>query len=131
MARTLAQKLGIKPGAHLLLLNAPADYATRLEPVPEGATLHTQPSGTYDFVQLFVRSRADLAEHLAIALQALKPGGLLWFAYPKKSSGVKTDITRDVGWDIVTQAGLKGVAQVAIDETWSALRFRPVEEVGT
>lgn len=76
-------------------------------------------------------SKAELAQHRAIALQALKPGGLLWFAYPKKSSGLKTDITRDVGWDAVTQAGLKGVAQVAIDETWSALRFRPVEEVGT
>ncbi|BAU43406.1 DUF3052 family protein [Leptolyngbya sp. O-77] len=82
-------------------------------------------------MQLFVSSKADLKEHLAIAQQALKPGGLLWFAYPKKSSGVKTDITPDMGWDAVTQAGLKGVAQVAIDETWLALRFRPVEEVGT
>ncbi|GAB4459307.1 MAG: hypothetical protein OHK0037_04430 [Elainellaceae cyanobacterium] len=43
---------------------------------------------------------------------------------------MKTDLTRDIGWDVVTKAGLKGVAQVAIDETWSALRFRPVDEVG-
>lgn len=85
MTRTLAQKLDIKPSARWLLLNVPADYASRLEPVPEGTTLHRQPSGTYDFVQLFVSSTAELAEHLAIALQALKPGGLLWFTYPQKA----------------------------------------------
>lgn len=89
MTRPLAQKLGIKPSACLLLLNASPDYAALLEPLPEGVLLHSQPSGIYDVVQLFVSSKAELAEYAAIALQALKPVGLLWFAYPKKSSGIK------------------------------------------
>ena len=60
---------------------------------------------------------------------ALKLGGLLWFSYPKKSSKVETDITRDVGWDALGSTGLRPVTQVAIDDTWSALRFRPVVDV--
>jgi len=54
----------------------------------------------------------------------------LWISYPKRSSKVETDITRDVGWDVVYKAGLEGVTQIAIDDTWSALRFRPADRVG-
>ena len=62
----------------------------------------------------------------------MQPGQrvLLWLSYPKRSSKVETDLSRDVGWEVVADAGLRPVTQVSIDETWSALRFRPVERVG-
>jgi len=72
-----------------------------------------------------VRQAKDLARKGPKAIAAVKDGGLLWIAYPKKSSGVSTDLTRDVGWKVIEDAGWGGVAQVAIDDTWSALRFKP------
>jgi hypothetical protein len=125
----LQKKLGIKPGQRLLVLYAPEGYLHLLGTLPESATLSADAQGTCDFVQVFVRERADVSRAAATAVQALKPGGLLWFAYPKKTSGVKTDITRDHGWDALLSAGLRPVTQIAIDDTWSALRFRPLSEV--
>jgi hypothetical protein len=61
---------------------------------------------------------------------AVKQDGLLWVSYPKRSSKVETDISRDVGWEVMAEAGLRPVTQVSIDEIGSALRFRPVEAVG-
>jgi uncharacterized protein YbdZ (MbtH family) len=54
----------------------------------------------------------------------------MWVSYPKKSSKVKTDISRDAGWEIMAENSLRPVTQVSIDKTWSALRFRPVEQIG-
>jgi hypothetical protein len=56
--------------------------------------------------------------------------GLLWVSYPKKSSKIATDISRDVAWEVMKEFGLQPVFQISIDETWSALRFRPTERVG-
>ena len=80
-------------------------------------------------MQTFVRNKAEVDSSAEKAIAALKPGGLLWFSYPKKGSKVVTDITRDVGWDVLGSAGLRPVTQVAIDDTWSALRFRPIADV--
>ena len=73
---------------------------------------------------------AELEALAPEAIRAIKHDGLLWISYPKRSSKVKTDIARDVGWDVVAQAGLRPVTQGSVDETWSALRFRLVEVVG-
>jgi len=99
-----------------------------LGPLPAGVALVDGPPGTLDFVQLFVRDSAELMTHAPAALAAIKLAGVLWIAYPKQSAKVKTDITRDRGWEPVTAAGLRPVTQIAIDETWSALRWRPVED---
>lgn len=128
---SLVKKLLIKPGYRVLLLNAPQGYAPRLEPLPEGAAVHTTPDGTYDLVQLFVSSRAEADRHTAAALKAVEPGGLLWMTYPKKTSKIKTDISRDSGWDAIGSAGWLPVTQIALDDTWSALRFRPESEIKT
>ena len=82
-----------------------------------------------DFVQLFVRDSAELATYAPAALAAIKRDGVFWIAYPKKSARVTTDLTRDRGWAPVTAAGLRPVTQIAVDETWSALRWRPIELV--
>ena len=121
--RSLSKKLLIKPGYRVLVINAPAGYLTALNPLPEGVTMSETLNGDFDLVQVFVRSIADANACAPKALTALKPNGLLWFAYPKKSSKIKTDINRDVGWDAVTSEGWEGIASIAIDDTWSGIRF--------
>ena len=126
---SLVKKLGVKPGQKMLILNAPEGYLHLLEPLPEGAEVQTSAEGTFDFVQAFVYNKADVETYGGVAMRALKPGGLLWFTYPKKTSSIKTDITRDIGWEEVIKEGIRPVTQIAIDDTWSALRFRPTSEV--
>src|SRR5947208_17042473 len=104
----LAKKLGVKPGYKLLIMNAPEGYMGLLGPRPDGAEvqdgLPAGAEGTFDLVQVFSHNRADVERQAA---EALRPGGLLWFCYPKGSSGVKTDITRDTGWESVAGAGME------------------------
>lgn len=130
---SLAKKLGIKPGQRLLLLHAPEGYRGRLDPLPEGVAVieaaEEPPSEVFDAVHLFVGSKADLDRLAPGAIAPLRPGGVLWIGYPKKSAKTGTDITRDEGWEVIVAAKLRPVTQIAIDETWSALRFRPVAEV--
>lgn len=126
---TLSKKLGFKPNAKALILNAPDGYLDKLGALPDGAEVSTQVNGKFDVVQLFVNNKAEVDQFAAQAISALKPGGMLWFTYPKISSKVKTDITRDKGWDTPTQAGYTTVAAISIDDKWSGLRFRPVGDV--
>jgi hypothetical protein len=127
----LIKKLLIKPGMRLAIHNAPARYLEDLGPLPEGAQLTDEPDGALDFVQLFIKNRGEYERLGAAALRAVKPDGLLWICYPKKSSGVESDLDRDIVWKMLEPTGLRPVTQIAIDEVWSALRFRPVERVKT
>ena len=111
-------------------MNAPDGYVAALEPLPEAVEVFDCPDGRFDFVQLFVKSILELEELGPVALKAITYDGLLWISYPKQSSDVDTNISRDTGWDVISQAGLRPVAQVSIDDTWSALRFRPTERIG-
>ncbi|WP_308634706.1 YdeI/OmpD-associated family protein [Paenibacillus silvisoli] len=83
-------------------------------------------AGTYDFVMLFAKDIASLNEHASKALKAVKRDGLLWICYPKGTSKIRTDINRDRGWKVVKEEGWEGVSLVSVDDTWSAMRFRPV-----
>lgn len=132
MAMNLSNKLRIQPGQRLLFLNAPPGYVELLGPMPADVEVCDSPQqGTFDFVHLFVKTVDELARLGPVAIQAAKYDGLLWISYPKRSSGVDTDLTRDRGWETLSQAGLRPVTQVSIDEVWSALRFRPIESVKT
>ena len=97
--------------------------------LPVDVTLFTEPEGAVDWAHLFCRDRADLARLGPAVLDACMDEGVLWVSYPKRSSKVETDLTRDVGWDLLAEAGLRPVTQVSVDEVWSALRFRPIEQV--
>jgi hypothetical protein len=101
----------------------PPGYGERIGPSQE------QPKPGLDFVQVFVKDQAAVDRHAATALRWLSPAGLLWFTYPKKTGAIKSDITRDHGWEALYEAGWRPVTQIAIDQTWSALRFRPASEV--
>ena len=131
MATTsLVKKLRIEPGQRIAIINPPPGYIKELGDLPDGVEVTDEPGGTVDFVHLFVKNIADLERHAPEALAAVKHDGLLWVSYPKRSSKVETDLTRDKGWDVITQAGLRPVAQVSIDDVWSALRFRSADLVG-
>jgi hypothetical protein len=126
----LIKKLGIKPGQRAAVLNPPDGYADRIGP-PEGVAVTTDLDGAFDFVQVFAKDRAALDRHVEAAHAALKPGGLFWVSYPKGSSKVPTDLNRDVFWEALQHLGVRPVTQVSVDDVWSALRFRPVAEVGS
>jgi len=95
-----------------------------------GQEANEQELHSFDYVQLFATDVAELEKLAPAALRAVKPDGLLWCCYPKGTAKIKTDLNRDRGWDIVTAAGWEGIAIVSIDDTWSALRFRPLAVVG-
>lgn len=120
--KTVAQKLQIKPNT-ALWLSDPA-HQDLIAPLPEGVTLAEKPAAAgaaLAFVQDAAATKALLAEH-ATELAAV---GLLWVAYPK---GNRSDINRDSLWPILAEHDMRPVSQVSIDDTWSALRFRPLAE---
>lgn len=125
----LSRKLQLKVGYRGLLLDPPPDYDAMLRPLPADVRLTEDPSGEFDFVQLFVKQRADLARQLPTALAAVKPDGLLWICYPKGGAKAGTDLNRDLLWAAVQAAGWAGVTLIAVDDVWSAMRFRPADRV--
>ncbi|MDQ6418586.1 YdeI/OmpD-associated family protein [Paenibacillus sp. LHD-117] len=129
MNEDLIRKLHLSEGARAIVLNPPEGYeALRELGLPESASESADAeleAGSYDYVHLFVWSMAELMETAAIAVRAVKPDGLLWISYPKGTSKVKTDINRDSGWRFLKTLGVEGVASVSMNETWSAMRYRP------
>lgn len=130
MAQSLVKKLRIQPGQRVLLLNAPEGYVEYLGDLPEAVQVERETVGEYDLVHLFVRNSEDLDRLLQLGMDALKYDALFWISYPKRSSKVTTDLSRDVLWELMADTGLRPVMQVSVDEVWSALRFRPAERVG-
>src|ERR1039457_2810560 len=121
----LARKLGIKPGMTVLLRDAPSDFASLLARSAKGIRLSKTSDKRVDCVIAFVRCKADVQAVASAVLSAVVEDGLLWFAYPKKSSAVKSDLSRDIGWEPVFAGSFDSVAQISIDETWTGFRFRP------
>lgn len=131
MDAALAKKLKMQGGQRIFILNAPEDYLERITPFPEPTEVDVKPEGKYDVVHLFVRSIAELEQHAKVAIAAVKPDTFFWISYPKKSSKLKTDLNRDCGWEPLTSAGYEGIALISVDDTWSAMRFRPSEQVNS
>lgn len=131
MPVSLAKKLLIKPNMRIGMRNAPEGFAEQLgELPPEAAVAADAEPGSLDLILLFVKSLAELEAQAPEAINAIKYDGLFWICYPKKTSKIKTDIDRDTGWDKMKAIHYAGVAMVAIDDTWSAMRYRPAERVG-
>jgi len=86
-------------------------------------TLTARPADA-DVVLLFVRNRDELAREWPAIAGSVRDSAVVWVSYPKKSGAMTTDLSRDVGWEPVGDTGFEGVSQVAVDETWSALRFK-------
>ena|SRR5271167_41145 len=118
----LARKLGIASGMTVVLVDAPADFPETLDP-PEGVRLRTRLQGSLDVIVCFAVERARLARRLDALRRALPDAGGLWIAWPKRASGVATDVTENVLRELILPTGLVDNKVCAIDETWSGLRF--------
>jgi hypothetical protein len=123
MAATLAQKLQIKSGK-LIVLNAPPGYAERLTKELSHLTLSTRAAGQAEAVLLFVNSLAEVEKLSPKAVKAVKPDGMLWLAYAKGTSKVKTDVNRDKLWAMMKPSGWQAIRMIALDEVWSLMRFK-------
>jgi hypothetical protein len=133
----LPKKLGIKPGQRVALIGAPANFAATLGALPAVMLQENLGGNTpLDLTVVFVTRRADLERQLASIRRRLTPAAGLWVAWPKKSSGVTTDITEDIIRDVALPTGLVDNKVCAIDEIWSGLRLvvrrelRPAESTG-
>ncbi len=120
----LVNKLGIKPDHQVALVNAPADFPSTLGRLPAGVMLHDGArGGAKDVIVFFTTRLADLRKRFGGLAGQLTPAGGLWIAWPKKASGVPTDLTENVIRDVGLEAGLVDNKVCAVDETWSGLRF--------
>jgi hypothetical protein len=121
----LPRKLGIKPGARLGLVRAPVDFADALGELPPGVTARAmgRGRGQLDVIVCFARSRQDLARDLPALRERLDAAGGLWIAWPKKSSGVATDLTEAEVRASGLAVRLVDNKVCAIDDVWSGLRF--------
>lgn len=124
----IGKKLNLKTGWLVLVLNDTAGIANALQ--AQGISVHTTPGIgiAYDAVQVFATSGKELQYYVPLAVPSLRRNGVLWVAYPKKSSGIKSDLNRDAGWEAITDLGYAPVRQVAIDATWSSLRLKHESE---
>ncbi|WP_051317116.1 YdeI/OmpD-associated family protein [Ectobacillus panaciterrae] len=130
MYEAVIKKLRIPEDEPILILQAPSEYLDDIRALLGETEVHTESKqDKYNFVHLFVSSIAELEKWAPAAIAAAAYDKLLWISYPKKSGKIKTDINRDAGWELVMQAGWEGVSLISIDETWSALRFRPAEQI--
>lgn len=121
--RALVDKLGIKPGLSILILNAPDNYADTLGPLPDGVRVLTRLSGTLDFIHFFTKSRNDYEQQLPTLKAHLAQNGMLWISWPKGASKVPTDMNENIVRDYALANGLVDIKVAAIDEVWSGLKL--------
>lgn len=122
-ATPLARKLGIKPTSRLLVLDAPAEWDAWVAPLPDGVIPVSPDTGPADVIVCFTTRASALTERFANLRERLRPTGGLWVAWPKKASGMTTDLSGDVVRSVGLAHGLVDNKVCAISEVWSGLRF--------
>jgi hypothetical protein len=121
--KPVVQKLGIKPGFCIFTTGAPAGYSDIVGKLPADVTVATRLKAPLDMVHVFATEAAGLAGKLRGFRDAIAPDGMIWVSWPKKSSGVPTDLTDVVVRDTALPLGLVDIKVCAIDEIWSGLKF--------
>jgi hypothetical protein len=121
--KSVVQKLLLKPGQKMLLLDAPEGYRRSMAQLPEGARLEVKLVQA-DVIQIFVTSMEELKKKLEAVRPILTEKTVLWISYPKGTSKIATDLDRDIIREYAEGVGLTGVSIFSIDEDWSALRLR-------
>jgi len=120
----LAKKMKLRPGNRALILNAPQGYHGELEPLPKDVELVEQLRGKFDWIQLFVRAQAELEALAPKAMAAMSTESMMWVSFPKGSSKIQTDLTRDKGWSTLQDVDLKWGNLISVNPTWSAFALR-------
>ena len=122
---SLPKKMKLKPGAHAAIVNASEDYFGEFKhDSPISKTL----KGKFDWIQIFVKNKAELDSLAPKAARALSPDSILWISFPKGTSKNQTDLTRDKGWESIQLLDLKWINLISINENWSAFALRPYKE---
>jgi hypothetical protein len=118
----LAKKMKLKSGLKAAVINAPENYVDELK---HDTAMSPTLNGKFDWIQIFVRSKSELDALAPKASRALKPESMLWISFPKGTSKIQTDLTRDKGWESLQTLELKWITLVSVNETWSAFALRP------
>ena len=121
----LAKKLKLKPGLKAAVLNAPDGHWKELK---HDSEISTKLNGKFDWIQIFAKNKKEVDALAPKAAAALKPDSILWLSFPKGSSKIQTDLTRDKGWEILQTLNLKWITLVSVNENWSAFALRPYKE---
>lgn len=120
----LAKKLGIKSGGHICTIAAPAEYEGWLAPLPPDVTIGTKaPKAGCGIVHLFVRSLAELERDLPKARCVIVPDGAIWVSWPKKSSGIASDVSEDAVRARALETDLVDIKVCAVTDVWSGLKL--------
>jgi hypothetical protein len=121
----LAKKMKLRPGLKAAVIHAPENYVTELK---HDTAMSPTLNGKFDWIQIFVRNKAELEGLAPKAAKALRPESMLWISFPKGSSKIQTDLTRDKGWESLQALDLKWITLVSVNETWSAFALRPYRD---
>ena len=121
----LSKKMKLKSGLKAAVINAPENY---VESLKHNTALSPTLNGNFDWIQIFVRNRSELEALAPKAAKALRPESILWISFPKGSSKIQTDLTRDKGWESLQALDLKWITLVSVNETWSAFALRPYKD---
>jgi hypothetical protein len=120
---SLWKKLGIREGATVLAVNAPANYVSLFPNLPANVSFVDEAKPPVGFVHFFVTEKAELASQLPQLLANLASDGVIWVSWPKKAAKVKTDITEDTLREVALPLGLVDVKVCAVDAVWSGLKL--------
>ncbi len=125
MANSISDKLRIKPNFSLLTINAPSNFKKDLKGLPAGIRM-SESGKVYDQVHWFVFNKAQMEKEMSKVMKLVKPGVIVWVYYPKGTSKLQTDLTRDKGWDCLLSEGdkLTWISLISFDDTWSVFGFR-------
>lgn len=126
---TVLKKLGYTDKTDsVLILNAPEEYKEIMKEI--NAEIHTEINGKYKFIQIFAENMNEANKYAKEAVEALDGDGHLWLCYPKGTSKkYKSDINRTKSWEVFSTYEFEPVSQVAIDENWTAMRFRNIDNI--
>jgi hypothetical protein len=119
----LARKLGIKSGMTVHVINAPGDYAALVDPLPDGVAISPKAAKQFGLVHIFSKSRSELLELLTSYQKKIKQNGVIWVSWPKKASGIASEINEDTVRELALPLGLVDIKVCAVNDVWSGLKL--------